>query len=376
MIYFDNAATSGHKPKTVIKAVENALINLSANPGRGGYKRAIKAAEKVYNTRVKAAKFFNAGDSENVVFTLNCTHSINCVLKGVLKHGDHVVVSSLEHNAVMRPLTKMGISYSVAEVSFEDDEETVLQFKKKIKPNTRMVICTGASNVTGKILPIKKIGELCRKKGVLFAVDAAQIGGVLPVNMQTDFIDYLCIAPHKGLYSPMGLGMLICEKPLFNTIIEGGTGTESLSYLQPEALPERIESGTVNLPAIAGLWAGMDFVNKTGIEKIYKYEMELCKSLYNGLANTKGVILYTKMPTNNSFVPVISFNLKGKSSMQVAQDLADKNIAVRGGFHCAPSAHKSIGTLDAGTVRISLSAFNTQSEVNAFLNALNNVKFV
>ena len=258
MIYFDNAATTGIKPPSVVAAVKYALENLSANPGRSGHQASAKAAELVYKAREKVALFFGAEGAENVVFTLNCTHSANCILKGVLRRGDHVVVSSMEHNAVVRPLVKTGVSYSVAKVSLTDDGETLKSFAQSIKPNTRLIFCTGASNVTGKILRIQRIGELCRKRGILFAVDAAQTAGVLPIDMQKQNIDFLCVAPHKGLYAPMGTGILIARKNIINTVLEGGTGTNSLELKQPPDLPERLESGTLNLPGIAGISAGME----------------------------------------------------------------------------------------------------------------------
>ena len=234
MIYLDNAATTGKKPPEVIRAVDNALRIYSANPGRGGHKPSMSASAAVYSVRKKLADFFGASGPENVVFTMNCTHSINTVLKGVLKKGDHAVTSSLEHNAVVRPLVKTGAAFDVAAVSLTDDNLTLSEFERKIRPETRLVICTGASNVLGKTLPIGKIGALCRARGVLFAVDAAQTAGVLPINMREMNIDYLCIAPHKGLYAPMGVGVLICEQPIENTLIEGGTGTNSAETVQPD----------------------------------------------------------------------------------------------------------------------------------------------
>ncbi|MBR4973547.1 MAG: aminotransferase class V-fold PLP-dependent enzyme [Clostridia bacterium] len=371
MIYFDNAATTGVKPPSVIQAVKLSLEKLSANPGRSGHYVSVKAAEAVYKVREKIAYFFNSSGPQNVVFTLNCTHSINCVLKGVLNKGEHVVVSSLEHNAVIRPLTKLGCSYSVADVSDTNDDITLENFKKSIKPNTKLVFCTGASNVTGKILPIEKIGKLCREKGVLFGVDAAQTAGVLPIDMKKMNIDFLCIAPHKGLYAPMGIGILICEKNIPNTIIEGGTGTNSLQAVQPLELPERLESGTLNLPAVLGVGAGIDFVKKTTISKLYKHEMELIQNIYNGLRKNQNILLYTPYPDLYDFVPVLSFNFKEKSSDEIADYLNENDIAVRAGYHCAPSAHRQLGTLDIGTVRVAVSGFNNKNEVSKFLSVIN-----
>lgn len=376
MIYLDNAATSGHKPQTVINAVNYALKNLSANPGRSGHKTSMEAANYVYKAREKVSKFFGCSQPENVVFTLNCTQSINFVIKGVLRKGDHIVVSSLEHNAVMRPLEKLGLKYDVAEVSMENNSETVENFKAAIKPNTRLVFCTAASNVTGKILPIKEIGKLCKERNVLFGVDAAQAAGVLPINMQEMGIDYLCIAAHKGLYSPMGVGILICEKPLLNTIIEGGTGSNSISLSQPLELPERLESGTVNVPGILGVLAGIEFIEKKGIEKIYNYETLLNQKLYKLLWKNKNIELYTPFPEKFEFTPLISFNVKDFQSGAVAQLLSENSIAVRGGLHCAPTAHKTMGTLSKGAVRVSVSSFNRESEIVYFNNIINNKDFI
>lgn len=374
MIYLDNAATTGRKPAGVIKAVDGALRELSANPGRSGHNASLKAADAVYSVREKTAELFGASGAENVVFTLNCTHSINSVIKGVLKTGEHAVTSSLEHNSVMRPLIKEEIPFDIAFVSLSDDKATLREFERKIRPDTRLVICTGASNVLGKTLPIAEIGALCKDRGVLFAVDAAQIAGVIPINMREMNIDYLCIAPHKGLYSPMGIGILICEKPVENTIIEGGTGTNSAQLIQPESLPERLESGTVNVPAIMGISAGIDYVKGIGINKIYSHEMRLIRYLYKELSKIERVQLYTPEPKDGMYAPVLSFNVYGKTSSEVSQYLNDKGIAVRGGLQCAPSAHRQIGTLQRGAVRVSVAAFNTTTEMGSLIKAIRQIR--
>ena len=371
MIYFDNAATTGRKPPEVLNAVSTALKSYSANPGRGGYKYSQKTADAVFEVRKKMADFFGTEGPENVVFTLNCTQSINTVLKGVLKKGDHIVVSSLEHNAVMRPLKKMGVLFSVAEVSLTDDTVTVQNFSKAIRPNTKMIFCTGGSNVIGKLLPIGKIGKIAREKRVLFGVDAAQTAGVIPINMKEMNIDYLCIAAHKGLYAPMGLGVLICRKGMPETLIEGGTGTNSLDFNQPSELPERLESGTVNVPAIIGLGAGLDFISKKGIKRLYGEEMKLIKYIYSGLSKNRNIELYTPPPELWIYAPVLSFNFNGIKSIETAKILDEKGIAVRAGYHCAPTAHKQIDTLSGGTVRVSVSAFNTLNEAEAFIRTIN-----
>ena len=374
MIYFDNAATTGKKPQSVVKAVNDALINYSANPGRSGHSASVKAAEAVFGVREKIADFFGAEGAEGVCFTMNCTHSINCVIKGVLRTGDRVLTSSLEHNAVMRPIKKIGTGFDIAEVSLEDDSKTLAQIESKIVPNTKLVICTGASNVLGKILPIKQIGEICKRKGVYFALDAAQTAGVLPIDMKEMNIDFLCIAPHKGIYAPMGVGVLVCRKGIDNTIIEGGTGTNSIELTQPDSLPERIESGTVNLPAILGIGAGLDYVKHIGIDKIYSHEMTLINELYKGLKANPDIILYTPEPIKHGYAPVLSFNYRGLSSGETAEILSKNGIAVRGGLHCAPTAHKVIGTLDTGTVRVSVATFNNINEIKRLILLLQNKK--
>lgn len=373
MIYFDNAATTGKKPLCVINAINYALKNLSANPGRSGHNLSQKAAFKIYNARKNIAEYFDATGPECVCFTSNCTSAINFVLKGILKTDDHVIISDLEHNAVLRPIHKMGINCDIANVSFIDDYETVESFKKLIKNNTKMIFCTAASNVTGKVLPLEKIGKLCKENGILFGVDAAQLAGILPISMKTYNIDYLCIAPHKGFYSPMGLGVLIAEKPIDTTIIEGGTGTNSLDYNQPDSYPEMLESGTLNLPAIIAADAGLNFV-KSKAEIIYNHEIKLMQLLYNFLAKKNNIKLYTPYPTKNMYAPVLSFNVLGKTSEDISTILNKCNVAVRSGIHCAPLAHKKIGTTEIGTVRVSPSIFNTDSEIFSLINILKKIK--
>lgn len=372
MIYFDNAATGGKKPQTVINSVNFALKNLCANPGRSGHALAQKSSDAVYNAREKTALFFGADGPEQVIFTANCTTAINYVLKGVLKKGDHIITSSLEHNAVMRPLFKTFQDYSIAEVDLEDDEQTLRNFKSLIKPNTKMIFCTACSNVVGKLLPIKEIGSLCRDNGILFGLDAAQAAGVTEIDMQKMNIDYLCIAPHKALYSPMGLGILIARKPIERTLIEGGTGNRSAELLQSTEPPEDFESGTVNLPAICGLSSGLDFLKSYSIKRIYNHEFSLIEHLYNDLRRIPDVIVYAK-PEKYKYLPVLSFNLKGKNSVDVAEKLNRYGIAVRAGLHCAPMAHKQLKTLDIGTIRVSVSVYNSKNEIDYLLRVLKNI---
>lgn len=375
MIYFDNAATTGHKPKEVVAATLLALKKYSVNPGRGGYKQSLECSQMIYDCRKELALFFGADSPDRVIFTSNCTAALNFVIKGVLKAGDHCIASCFEHNAVARPLYKMstkGVLVDFADVK-ENDDDTVEAFRRLIRPNTKLIICTHASNVNGKVLPIEKIGKLCKEKNILFAVDAAQTAGILPINMKEMGIDFLCIASHKGLYSPMGLGVLIANKELENTLIEGGTGTNSLRFEQPKELPERFESGTVNVPAIAGLLAGLKFVKDKKLENIYSHEMTLLKAFYEQLSEIDGVVLYSDYPQNYKTVPTVSFNVKALTSEELADILSEKGIAVRAGIHCAPLAHKKLGTSNGGTVRVCFSVFNNLNQVSFVTDVIKKV---
>lgn len=374
MIYLDNAATTYPKPQSVIKAVDDALKK-SANPGRSGHTLSQSTAISVYEVREKLKDMFSAPSVENVVFTLNCTHAINYVLKGLIKSGDRIVTSSFEHNAVMRPLEKLkkqGVHVDIAEAYPDDKEATVRSFSRLINTNTKLVICTAASNVIGLKMPIKEIGMMCKQFGISFCVDAAQLAGVCDINMKECNIDYLCIAAHKGLYAPMGTGILITKDNRLDTIIEGGTGTASIMLDQPNDLPEMLESGTINVPGIIGLGAGIDFVKSKGFDKIYNHEMGLVKRLYKQLKSTPGVKLYTPEPDDN-YAPVLSFNINGLNSVDSASKLNSLGFATRAGLHCAPFAHKRIGTIESGTVRICPSVFTSGQDIDKFAAAVRQI---
>lgn len=376
MIYLDNAATGGRKPEKVIRAVEDALRHHSANPGRGGHSASLAAGEILYRCREKAARFFGAESAEQVCFTSGCTASLNIALKGVLSPGDGVVISHLEHNAVVRPLHALqqrGVAVEKAIPAIEGDEGIINAFRQSIRTNTKALVCTHASNVTGQIMPIARLGRLCRERGLIFIVDAAQTAGILPINMAEAGIHILCVAPHKGLLSPMGLGLLISQIPLPNTVIEGGTGSHSISPSQPEDLPERIESGTVNLPAVAGLSAALDILSTRDHKRVYERELSLVATAWDALAINGKTRLYTPRPLAGRSVPVLSFNIEGMDAVDAAQRLNERGIAVRGGLHCAPSAHKFLGTIDTGTVRISTSYFNTPQHISALLSAVGSI---
>ena len=373
MIYLDNSATTYPKPMPVKNRMMQSLTSFGANPGRSGYGMSIKTGEEVFACRNEVSDFFHADGPECVIFQPSCTQAINTVLKGCLKDGDHVVVSDLEHNAVMRPLkklTKSGISYTVAATYPGDNDRTVASFRKAITPLTKLVVCTQASNVFGIRLPVARIAALAHFYGAKICVDCAQTAGVVPIDIQDEKIDYLCAAGHKGLYGPMGIGLLLLRSgDTLETLIEGGTGTQSRELNQPQEPPERYESGTQNISGISGLRAGIRFVNSQGIENIHAKEMRLIQYLYDRLKEIDGVLLYTEKPDFRHYVPVLSFNIKGVPSEVVGEYLAGRNIAVRCGFHCAPLAHDKMGTAD-GTVRVSPSVFTNRNEMDILLQQI------
>ncbi len=378
LIYLDNSATTNPKPQAVINACANALRN-SANPGRSAHQLSLSAAKRVYDTRCLAAEFFGAAQEDRVIFTPSCTFSLNTAIKSVLSEGGHAVVSSLEHNAVMRPLEKLrsrGVTYSAADVCIGDNDRTIDNFRKCIKSDTKAIICTHASNVFGIRLPAERLCALAHAYGLVFILDAAQSAGIIPVNME-DGYDIVCAAPHKGLYAPMGTGLMILSDSISpDTLIEGGTGSNSLSQVQPEELPDKFESGTLNYPGISGIYEGISFVKRKGISKICKHEISLLAKLFNALQKMPGIILYTPEPSDENFVPVLSFNIKNRHSEETARHLQKYGIAVRAGLHCAPCAHRSIGTLDTGTVRISPSAFTSERDIEKTIFALSKPGFM
>ena len=375
MIYFDNSATTHPKPQSVQAAVNRAVSMYSANPGRGGHRLSMTASQQLYDSRAEVASFFGVKDPSSLVFTQNCTMSLNTVIKGVVKSGDHIVVSSLEHNASFRPVNKLkeiGVTYSVAQVYENDSDRTLESFRAAINDRTRLIVCTHASNVTGVKLPVERICAMAHQYGVLTCVDAAQTAGVIPIDLSQSSIDYLCLAGHKSLYGPMGTGALIinCDT-IPDSLIEGGTGSNSESPEQPSVIPDRFESGTCNLPGIIGMAQGVRFVKSRGVERIYAREMNHIRRIYSRFSRLENVILYTDYPEDYSYLPVLSFNIDGMDSETVSQRLSDRfNIATRAGLHCAPLAHKSVGTLETGTVRVSPSVFTTDYDVNSLINAV------
>ncbi len=373
MIYFDNAATSYPKPSTVFAAAFFAMKKYSFNSGRGGYKESIKAGEMIYSVREKVASMFGF-EPQNVAFTKNCTEALNIAIKGSVKSGDHIIISSLEHNSVSRVAEKLfddgTIDYDIAKYS-NDDDETVKNFEVLIKPNTTLVVCMHSSNAFGVSFPIAKIGKMCKSHGVRFVVDGAQGAGVADINAKRDNIDVLCAPGHKCLLGAMGTGFIAVRDGLkFSTFEEGGTGSNSLSLKQPDFMPDRLESGTLNNSGIASLGKGIDYINSYGTDAVYDHELSLARYTYSALENIPDVIFYTPLPEKGRAMPNVSFNFGDYSSEKVAAVLAENGICTRGGFHCSPLAHKHFGTADRGVVRVSFGMFNTYRECDALVNVV------
>lgn len=376
MVYLDNAATSYPKPASVLDSLKKTAIQLGGNPGRSGHVMSMNAAQAIYRTREEAASFFGA-QPEHVIFTCNCTHALNIAIKGVIKKGGHVIISCLEHNAVTRPLYRLSqdgeATYSVAEV-FSDPAKTVASFESLIQPETQAIICTHASNVSGKVLPIEQLGKLCKRYHLTFIVDAAQTAGVLPIHVKRMGIDLLCIAGHKGLYGISGTGMLILGSDrLIKPLIEGGTGSLSLQQEQPDFYPDRLESGTVNTVGIVSLYHGMKYLNHRGNAAAYEHEMELCHYARERLSQLKEIHFLEKHFDYATHVPVLSFTIADKDSEEVGQRLSDSGIAVRSGLHCAPFAHRYYGTLKTGAIRMSPSIFSTKNEIEYFVKQVKKI---
>ena len=375
MIYLDNSATTYPKPPAVLRAMTDAVTRYGANPGRGGYSLAEAADRKLYECRSKAADFFGLEQPERLVFTPGCTWSINTVLSGCLRSGDHVIISDLEHNAVVRPLhalERKGVSVTRAHIVEGDDYSSLINFRSAIRRNTRMIFCTCASNVFGIMPPVALLGDLCRRYGLQFGVDAAQAAGIEPVTAKHTGAQFICAPAHKGLYGVMGLGILgINGAELPEPLVFGGTGTLSAQREQPAELPDRYESGTPAMPAICALGEGLDFIRRNRRELIRAHELDIAAHIYDGLSSTHGVTLYTARPQKGTHVPVVSFNMGDMSGSEGAEALARRGICVRGGYHCAYDAHKAMGTADRGTVRVSPSFFTTHADAEALLQAVN-----
>jgi cysteine desulfurase/selenocysteine lyase len=382
MIYFDNAATSWPKPPGVAEAMTLFINEVGANPGRAAHRQAIESGRIVYGAREAVCELFHAPDPLRLVWSKNVTEALNLALRGLLRPGDHVVTSSMEHNSMMRPLRALegaperhlgGVEVTVVECSPSGVLDPA-DVEAAIRPNTRMVALNHASNVVGTLLPVAEVGAICRERDLLLLVDAAQTGGAYPMDVQADKIDLLGFTGHKSLGGPMGTGGLIVGERVDETqidpLIRGGTGSRSEYEVQPDFLPDMCESGTPNVVGLAGLEAGVRWVLKRGVQAIRAHEVVLTQSLIEGLRSIPGAIVYGTLDPELQ-TATVSFNIDGMRPSLAGLRLDDEyGIECRVGLHCAPTAHRTLGTFPDGTIRFGLSAFNTAEEVEIALGAV------
>lgn len=371
IVNFDNAATTFPKPVSVKNAVNSAVAQLTS-PGRGGHRLGMKTSEMVYSARETVAEFFG-GEPENVVFTYNCTYALNMAIQGIMINGGHLIISGMEHNSVARPATTLAdsgkISLSIAEV-FPETEKTVESFRRLIRKDTKAIVCTVASNVTGQLMPILELAELCKSRNIALIADCAQGAGTIDIKL-TQGINIICTAGHKGLYGITGTGLLVSDgKYPITPIIQGGTGSGSRNLEQPTLLPEALESGTAGVVGIMSVKAGIEFVKKIGINRIFTHEDKLCQRFTTELEKNPKVTVYRHKSAK--YAPIVSFNTEGYSSEAVAEILAEKGYCLRAGFHCSALAHSALGT-ENGTVRFSPSVFSREEDVIALANLINSI---
>ncbi|MBQ7502844.1 aminotransferase class V-fold PLP-dependent enzyme [bacterium] len=366
MIYLDNAATTLHKPSQTVRAIAEAL-NTFGNSSRGTHSVSLSAAFSVYEARVKIAEFFNCPKPEYAAFTLNATHALNIAINGLLKEGDHVISTDWEHNSVLRPLYRLEAERQVSLSFLKADSKgrtDFLSIPEYITPKTRAVICTHASNVTGNMADLEMIGEIARRHGLLFIVDASQSAGFADIDMQKMNIDVLCYTGHKGLMGPQGTGGICLREPLdIRPFYCGGTGVQSHNQRQPEQLPTLLEAGTLNSHGLAGLSASLDFIKEIGLENIRAKEKQLAELFLKQVKDCESVTIYGDFESAQR-APLISLNIGDLPSGTAADILAlQYDIAVRPGIHCAPRIHEALGTAERGAVRFSFSYLNTEAEV-------------
>ena len=374
MIYLDNAATTQRKPQQVLDAVVQAMTTMG-NASRGAHGSALEAARTVYNTRAKLAKLFGCSRADHVVFTSNSTEALNIAIRGTLNPGDHVISTDLEHNSVLRPLyllEETGIISLDFVPANRQGQVDYADFERLLKPNTRAIVCTHASNLTGELLDIRRIGAFAKQKGLLLIVDASQTAGCVSIDMEAMEVDILCFTGHKGLYGPQGTGGLcIREGVEIRPFKVGGSGVQSYNPHQPEEYPTRLEAGTLNSHGIMGLSAALDFLAETGIPAIADYEHDLMYRFYNGVKDIPGVTVYGDFTPGHNRTAVVALNIRDYDSSAVSDELAmGFDIATRPGAHCAPRMHRALGTQEQGAVRFSFSWFNTAEEVDEAIAAV------
>ena len=374
LIYLDNAATSYPKPKNVTKAVFDSFM-LCGNPGRSGHELSLYSARAVYDCREAICSFFGFGFPENIVFTYNTTYALNLAIKGLSENEGEVVISNLEHNSVYRPvydltLSGRGITFKTFDAT-GDDETIIRNFESALSPQTHLCVITMCSNVTGKILPFKKISEICKKRNIKLIFDAAQLAGLMPIDLSDLYFSAICFAGHKSLYGIMGTGFCIFSKGIEPVpLIFGGTGTMSISPTQDFPLPERLETGTCGVPGIIALHEGLKHISSFGKEQISEKCSYLEKRITDGLSQINNVTIYEK---SKNKVATVLFNIDGINSEETALKLSEKGICVRAGLHCSPLAHKALGTLDTGAVRVSASHLNSGEDIDNFLDEIRKI---
>lgn len=371
MVYLDNAATTFPKPHRVTSEVARCISEYCGNPGRGSHRLALAAAEQIFSCREALSSFLGVGAPERILFTQNTTYALNLAIKGFLRQGDHVLISELEHNAVRRPICALAakgkITFDVFPVLGLTQNELLLRLAKEITPATRAVVCTHASNICSIVLPIAEIGALCRKRGIRLIVDAAQSAGLLPIDMKTMQIDALAAPGHKSLYGIQGCGFLALGEDLLpEPLIEGGSGVDSLPAKMPDEPPERFEAGTLPTPSIVGLLEGVRSLANGKADVCAAREQELFLAARERLTSLSDICVYAPQHVGS----VLLFNKSGVPATELGRHLASKGICVRAGLHCAPMAHKALGTPDGGAVRVSFGRYNTLSDVDALWQAL------
>ena len=375
MIYLDNAATTQRKPESVVFAVTDAMCSFG-NPGRSVHEGAMNASRIVYDARLELAQFFGSNSPERIAFTANATEALNIAIKGILNSGDHVITTELEHNSVLRPLYEMedrGVELtilpadSMGRLTYEDIEPA-------IKENTKAIICTHSSNLTGNVIDIQRIGNIAKRHGILFMVDASQTAGVFSIDVEKMNIDILCFTGHKGLLGPQGTGGLyVREGVIVRPLLSGGSGVQTYMRNHPPQMPTALEAGTLNAHGIAGLLAGVRYIEEIGIENIREKEQSLMWDFYEQVKEIPGVTVYGDF-SNKNRSPIVAINIKDYDSGAVSDALANEyNIATRPGAHCAPLMHQALGTIEQGIVRFSFSHFNTKDEIKFVINALHEI---
>lgn len=372
MIYFDNAATTMIKPPCVIEAVAEAMHHMG-NSGRGAHGASLGASRTIYDTRQILAELFHAENPKQIAFTANSTESLNIAIKGLFHPGDHVVTTVLEHNSVLRPLYEMElkgvrVTYAACDEKGAIAPEEIL---KHVDSSTKGIVCTHASNLTGNMIDIARVGAATRKKGIIFIVDASQTAGCVPIDVQEMKIDVLCFTGHKGLLGPQGTGGIYVREGIeVRPLLSGGSGVQTYSREHPREMPVALEAGTLNGHGIAGLHAAVEYLLETGIDNIREKELRLMRRFYNGVREMPEIRLYGDFDTEER-CPIVTLNLLDYDSGEVSDELSERyGIATRPGGHCAPMMHKALGTVEQGAVRFSFSGFNTEEEIDAALGAL------